>query len=404
LISSSFSVTGCFATTSDVFTVEVIDQPVLSNQYPVSQTICQNGTLNPLTVNVLGGGNVIDYQWYSNSIDTNVGGTALFGANNDQYMPYNYLGDSYYYCEINVNASGCSDLTSQSLSVSVNENPRIFDMINSHQVICQGDTILPLTVIGNSGSFSNQWYYSQANNYSGGSVLLFAVNTTYVPTWTLSAGNHYFYCVKSDTSGNGCDSDTSRVFEVIVTDSIYVDFDYVRYGGLIHFYDSSNYASSWHWDFGDGVTSNLKNPMHFYANDGIYDVTLIASNPCGMDTVIKTIRANSRVPDVKGWANKMREEVTESDDDFNSSDVNGFEIYPNPVTDFGNVEITVIHPGNVKIQLCNSMGQSIKEILNQYIKEGKHRFYMSVNDLPRGVYYVNMYSLDEIISKRLIVL
>ena len=404
LISSSYSVTGCFATTSDVFTVEVVDQPTLINQYPASQNICQNGSLNPLTVNVSGSGNIIDYQWYINQIDTNIGGSILSGANNYQYMPYNYLGESYYYCEINVNASGCYDITSQSLSVSVNENPIIFDMINSHQVICQGDTILPLTVIGNSGSFANQWYFSQANSYSGSSILLSAVNTTYVPTWTLSVGNHYFYCVKSDTSGNGCDSDTSRIFEIIVIDSIHVDFGYVRYGGLIHFYDSSNYASTWHWDFGDGVTSNQKNPMHFYANDGTYDVTLIASNPCGVDTVIKTIRASSRVPDVKGWSNKMREEVIESDEGFNSSDVNCFEIYPNPATNLGNLEITVIHSGNVNVQLCNSMGQSIKEILNQYIKEGKHRFYMSLNNLPRGVYYVNMYTLDEIISKRLIVL
>ena len=32
--------------------------------------------------------------------------------------------------------------------------------------------------------------------------------------------------------------------------------------------------TAWQWDFGDGVTSTLRNPTHVYPNNGKYDVTL----------------------------------------------------------------------------------------------------------------------------------
>ncbi len=39
------------------------------------------------------------------------------------------------------------------------------------------------------------------------------------------------------------------------------------------------------WDFGDGGSSNLANPVHTYLSPGDYDVRLIANGPCGSDTV-----------------------------------------------------------------------------------------------------------------------
>ena len=46
-------------------------------------------------------------------------------------------------------------------------------------------------------------------------------------------------------------------------------------------------AFAWQWDFGDGQTSNLQNPSHFYANSGIYNVRHIGFNPDGSsDTLI----------------------------------------------------------------------------------------------------------------------
>ncbi len=56
------------------------------------------------------------------------------------------------------------------------------------------------------------------------------------------------------------------------------DFDADRtYGNkplTVRFTDKSYNASSWLWDFGDGVTSSEKNPVHTYEKEGRYTVSL----------------------------------------------------------------------------------------------------------------------------------
>jgi len=43
--------------------------------------------------------------------------------------------------------------------------------------------------------------------------------------------------------------------------------------------------STWSWDFGDGNWSTEQNPVHTYAGEGSYDVTLTVTNPWGSNTV-----------------------------------------------------------------------------------------------------------------------
>ena len=44
------------------------------------------------------------------------------------------------------------------------------------------------------------------------------------------------------------------------------------------FTDQSIGADQWNWDFGDGTTSTLQNPVHTYASTGMYGVTLLVRN------------------------------------------------------------------------------------------------------------------------------
>ena len=60
--------------------------------------------------------------------------------------------------------------------------------------------------------------------------------------------------------------------------------------GEVHFADSSlNYPTTWSWDFGDGTTSALQNPVHFYSASGTYTVTLTATNPFGTDSFVSSV-------------------------------------------------------------------------------------------------------------------
>jgi len=50
---------------------------------------------------------------------------------------------------------------------------------------------------------------------------------------------------------------------------------------------SDGLIRSYSWDFGDGGNSIKTSPMHVYHAAGRHTVTLIATNPCGVDTVVK---------------------------------------------------------------------------------------------------------------------
>ena len=62
-----------------------------------------------------------------------------------------------------------------------------------------------------------------------------------------------------------------------------------NYPLTVQFSDFSTHdPTGWLWKFGDGQTSTLQNPQHTYSNFGNYSVTLITTNACGPDTLIKS--------------------------------------------------------------------------------------------------------------------
>ena len=51
--------------------------------------------------------------------------------------------------------------------------------------------------------------------------------------------------------------------------------------------NSTGNITSWNWDFGDGDSSNIQNPVHIYPNNGNYNITLIVTDTNGCsDTLI----------------------------------------------------------------------------------------------------------------------
>ncbi|MCB9360567.1 MAG: PKD domain-containing protein [Flavobacteriales bacterium] len=64
--------------------------------------------------------------------------------------------------------------------------------------------------------------------------------------------------------------------------------------GVVQFTDvSTNFPTSWLWNFGDGTTSTYQNPFHTYTVAGYYTVQLITTNAYGSDTTQQSILINS---------------------------------------------------------------------------------------------------------------
>ena len=80
----------------------------------------------------------------------------------------------------------------------------------------------------------------------------------------------------------------------------------------IDFTNTSKYADSYSWDFGDGNTSTAKDPSHTYAAAGIYKVVLTATNAQGNSKAEKefTLTSGSMTEaDLIGPAWKIRKEA-----------------------------------------------------------------------------------------------
>ena len=100
---------------------------------------------------------------------------------------------------------------------------------------------------------------------------------------------------------DGICSGVVNLNNTISIDSLIVDFEVLSFSacdsGTVCFVDSSyNFVADtlglalWTWDFGDGGTSSLKDPCHFYASPGYYDVSLtVLSNYNCQETVVKQI-------------------------------------------------------------------------------------------------------------------
>lgn len=68
----------------------------------------------------------------------------------------------------------------------------------------------------------------------------------------------------------------------------------------VTFTDSStNSPTNWLWNFGDSITSTLKNPTHIYNNGGIFTVSLTVSNTNGTNTMTKNNYINVQNPIIK---------------------------------------------------------------------------------------------------------
>jgi PKD repeat protein len=112
-------------------------------------------------------------------------------------------------------------------------------------------------------------------------------DTTQNPTHTYSAIGWYNVCL---ISMNGCAVADTVCDSVFVCVAPTASMSYLQSGrDTLIFADSSMYASSWHWDFGDGTTDSIQNPTHVYTADGSYTICLVTENACGSDTVCTNV-------------------------------------------------------------------------------------------------------------------
>ncbi|MBC8045448.1 MAG: PKD domain-containing protein [Fimbriimonadaceae bacterium] len=181
------------------------------------------------------------------------------------------------------------------------------------------------------------------------------------PVHTYAANGEYYVCLTAYNvtgSDSKCYLVTIDGYEVTPV----TDFTYEVNDNVASFTDLSlNTPTEWNWVFGDGASSDLQNPIHFYDDEGDYEVCLTTANGAGENTMCKTIQV---VVDIEDAASM------------------GITIFPNPANDF--IQLQFVETVSEKnISIYNSTG-----VLMQEMNNNTQVLFIDVKKYPEGIYYI----------------
>lgn len=187
-----------------------------------------------------------------------------------------FLPGVYNVTLIVTSAGGCTDSTSKRIRILGPTGNFTYSPLT-------GCSPLPVNYsINNTDAVKFMWDYSDGVIDSGTVTTSFHVYTT--------GGKFVPKVILTDVSG-------CRV-PVIGTDTIFIEKTIVDFkADTTLFCDSASVvftnlsteiapAVTYQWLFGDGNSSSAKNPVHSYASNGLYDVTLIATTPSGCTDIL----------------------------------------------------------------------------------------------------------------------
>lgn len=193
------------------------------------------------------------------------------------------------------------------------------------------------------------------------------------PVHIFSEKGKYLVCLSiKDTCGSSQFCDT-----VYFCDHVNTRFSYSGENLTIHFSDSSNQATVWHWDFGDGTFSEIQNPDHVFSEYKTYFVCFSAKNLCNTETFCDSIilKPNGII----------------------EPEFNKLKIYPNPVSNMLKVEVLSTDNFEGILQILNIYGVKLleKEIHNQINL-------IDIENIPPGVYQLFLFSKEKTSTKKFI--
>jgi gliding motility-associated-like protein len=210
-------------------------------------------------------GSIATYQWdFGDGV----------GFSNTMNPTYTYLADGTYNVTLNVVSDmGCTSTIT--LPISIYEVPTVtFNVDNAIGCVTHCVGFTDLTVMTTSTIAMWDW---QANGQQIGS----SSNLNYCFTNPGSYDIGLFIqtdkgCVASTTINGLVTVHPNPVANFTVSSLVLQLSD-----PIAEFTDQSLLATTWLWDFGDGNTSNVQNPMHIYGDTGVYCANLTVSTPFG---------------------------------------------------------------------------------------------------------------------------
>lgn len=153
------------------------------------------------------------------------------------------------------------------------------------------------------------------------------------------------------------------------------DIDFTVDNFKVAFYNNTRCADSCFWDFGDGETSQQKEPVHQYTQTGNYTCLFTASNSAGVTNDTLNI-------------------IIASTDETCKND-KGIKVYPNPAT----TKLYVESENTVTEMVITGLSGKTVAILTP---ENKHTNIINIETLPQGIYFLKVKSGEKEITVKFV--
>lgn len=257
------------------------------------------------------------------------------------------------YIAVVTSTGGCST----SINVVVNEPLVKLSAVAAGDIqLCVGNPIVSAGLAsGGTGNLHTQWMTPLGR-------LHFSHQLHLAPADTAHSGAYVF----TATDANGCQaSDTMEVMVqgMPVADSI----------SIIHLFPGKDsfichnprFVDMYHWETGNGTVYTTPNPVHLYTDTLAYQLRLTITNPCGADTIYKTVRSTMGVGTTRPAT---------------------VSVFPNPATSI--LFVTTRYMNGCSAQVFNTWGMAMQQVQLSWTSY----MTLSIDALPPGTYFLRITS------------
>jgi len=166
-----------------------------------------------------------------------------------------------------------------------------------------------------------------------------------------------------------------------VIDDPIADFEYSLMGQVATFNNLSIFGENYHWDFGDGTTSNLESPTHEYQLGNAVTAELTVTNKCGEHTASQTLII-----------------FTGTDDLENNFFIKAF---PNPTDELIQFQMPSLNQSEIIFDIIDVRG-SIVASFDLKERGGLFSHQLNVTNLAQGMYFARAQVNGKIFVKRFV--
>ncbi len=252
--------------------------------------------------------------------------------------------------------NACTNV-SDSVTITVIPVP-VVDLGND-TIVCVGDTvILDATTTGVTYSWS-----------TGDTIPTITVNTTGT------------YSVVLTDTATGCTANDTIIVTVSTGPTAF--FIFTTAGLSVTFTNTSLEASSYFWDYGDGIgTSTMTSETYIYATAGTYDVTLVAINPCGSDTIKIPVTVTTGIAE-------------------NNIATEQINVYPNPNEGVFTISFTGFKNEKVQLAIIDMQGRRVIE--EQLTVNNELNKILDISSFSKGMYFLRVITSYNVLTRKILV-